>query len=108
MLGSDKTGHRGLDPIIDEGFGFRGGQGFSGRGMGLAVGCGNRGFRQRKRLCRRSMNSRAETRFPGEMNFPGGSEMEVLRQEAQQMETSLDRIKKRLSELEKQEEVKGQ
>ncbi|MDQ1353994.1 MAG: hypothetical protein QG657_4303 [Acidobacteriota bacterium] len=94
MPGGDRTGPLGQVSMTGGGFGFCGGvdnpgygrlrgNRFAGRGLGL--GRGGRGLNLRRRLCWE------------------GSESELLRRDAQQLEASLDQVKKRLSELEKQE-----
>ncbi len=106
MPGGDRTGPLGLGSMSGRGVGFCGGYGipgymnpfpgrFFGRGYGGGFGFGRgRGFRGRA----------AVPFYPYPYGFPysAQNEAEMLRQEAQQLETSLEEIKKRLSQVEEQ------
>ena len=106
MPGGDRTGPLGQGPMTGGGFGFCGGltprygrfQGnrFAGNRVDFnpGRGRGGRGVNLRKKRC-----------WSQDMDYPGDNDNEApqLQNEAQFLEASLTHIKKRLSELEKQE-----
>ncbi len=117
MPGGDRTGPLGEGPMTGGGFGFCGGfdtpgyrrlrgNRFAGRGLGLGRGGGRggRGLRLRRRLY--GGPYAAGPYYPQDLYYPEGSETELLHRDAQQLEASLDQVKKRLSELENMEKQK--
>jgi len=106
MPGGDRTGPLGLGPMSGRGAGFCGGYGmpgymnpfpgrFFGRGYGGGFGRG-RGFRGRAAV--------PYYPYPYGVPYSAQNEAEMLRQDAQHLETSLEEIKKRLAQLEEQSE----
>lgn len=110
MPGGDNTGPQGQGPMSGRGAGWCAGSGMSGytnrfrgsffgRGFGFGGGRGfgmNRGSGFRKRM--------AGPFHPYATPNAGQNEAEILRREAQDLETSLEQIKSRLTQLESEEQ----
>jgi hypothetical protein len=108
MPGGDRTGPWGQGAMSGRGAGFCGGYGtpgymnpypgrYFGRGYGGGYGGGfgrGRGFRGRAAV--------PVYPYPYSVPYSTQNEAEMLQQEAQHLETSLEEIKKRLSQLEEQ------
>ena len=113
MPRGDRTGPAGMGPMTDRGAGYcagsgmsgfnqGGGGGFFGRGLGRANGWGAGG----RGLCRRFFG----TGLPALQRFAGGGaafegpdpdlERRSLKGQAEALQSELDRIKKRLQEME--------
>lgn len=101
MPGGDRTGPMGNGPMTGKQAGFCAG--------GASPGAGNRFYRRRRNRGGRFDGGMG----PGLRRFQGGfeaantaEESELLRQQAQRLESSLENIKQRLSQLEKNSEDK--